>query len=143
MAIKALNLVKTKEIELSFDDAIGTDAATKFTIGALDTRVFSIIKDKATALPVSAFSNPEGAMASLNMNQTNFDIAVFGLRGWKNLKNDFDEDIAFRTTTTVMGGKSYITADPELVMTLPEDAIAEIATAVMDFNALSEEDRKN
>lgn len=143
MAIKAINLVKTVEYELSFDDAIGTDESTKFTLGALDARVFSVIKDKATALPVSAFSNPEGAMASLNMNQTNFEIVVFGLRGWKNFQDESGNQVNFKTVHTILGGKTYITADPDLIAQLPDEAIAELANKIMDLNSPTEEDRKN
>lgn len=143
MSIRAINLTKTTDHVLSFDDAAGTDDATTFTIGALDSRVFSVIKDKATALPVSAFSNPEGAMASLNMNQTNFEIVVFGLKGWKNFRDDQDKQIAYKTVHTQLGGRTYITIDPELVALLPEEAITELANKIMDFNVPSEEDRKN
>lgn len=143
MAIKALNLAKTKDHELSFDPAIGTEDATKFKIGALDARIFAVIKDKATALPVSAFTNPEGAMAALNMNQTNFEIVVYGLRGWTNFQDDEGKDVPFKTTTAVLGTKQYLTADPELVRLLPEEAIAELANEIMDMNAFTETDRKN
>lgn len=143
MAIKAINLTKTKSHELSFDPAIGTEDATKFTIGALDGRVFAVLKDRATALPVSAFTNPEGAMAALNMNQTNFDIVVYGLRGWLNFQDDSGADVPFRTVTTNLAGKQYITADPELVRLLPEEALSELANEIMDMNAFTEEERKN
>lgn len=143
MAIKAINLTKVIQHELSFDDEIGTDKAAKFTLGALDARVFSVIKDKATALPVSAFSNPEGAMASLNMNQTNFDIVVFGLKGWVNFLDDSGNQVVFRSVHTNLAGKQYLTADPDLVALLPDEAISELATRIMDFNSPSEEDRKN
>lgn len=143
MKIRAINLTKTLDHQLSFDEDAGTDAATTFTLGALDSRVFSVIKDKATALPVSAFSNPDGAMASLNMNQTNFDIVVFGLKGWKNLRDDEDKQIVYKTVHTVLGGRTYITVDPELIAILPDEVIAELANKIMDFNVPSEEERKN
>lgn len=141
--IRATNLTKTQEHQLSFDDAAGTEDALTFTIGALDARVMAVIKDKATELPVSAFSNPEGAMASLNMNQTNFTIVVFGLKGWKNFMDDEDKQIPFKTVHNVLGTKTYVTVDPELVALLPEDAISELANKIMDFNAPSETERKN
>lgn len=143
MAIKAINLSKVIEHVLSFDDEAGTDKATKFTIGALDARVFSVIKDKATSLPVSAFTNPEGAMASLNMNQTNFEVVVFGLRGWNNFLDDNGNQVQFRTVNTNLGGKLYLTADPDQVALLPDEAISELASKIMDFNAPTEEERKN
>lgn len=143
MTIKATNLTRTVEKQLTIDDAYGTDQATVFTIGALDARVMSVIKDKATALPVSAFSNPEGAMASLNMNQTNFELVVFGLKGWKNFKDDQNNEVPFKTFVNHLGNKSYITADPDLVAVLPDEAIAELANLIMDINSIDEEERKN
>lgn len=143
MSIKAVNLTKTIDKQLSIDAAFGTDEATVFTIGALDGRVMSVIKDKATALPVSAFSNPEGAMASLNMNQTNFELVVFGLKGWRNFKDDDGKEIPFKTIVNLLGNKSYVTADPDLVAQLPDEAVAELANMIMDINSIDETERKN
>lgn len=143
MPIRAINLTKTIDHVLSFDDAAGTDDATVFQLGALDSRVMSVIKDKATALPVAAFSNPEGAMASLNMNQTNFEIVVFGLKGWKNFFDEDNKPVPYKTIHNSLGNRTYVTVDPELVALLPDDAIAELANQIMDFNSPSETERKN
>ena len=143
MKIRAINLSRTIKHQLSFDEAAGTDDATTFLLGALDSRVFSVIKDKATALPVSAFSNPDGAMASLNMNQTNFEIVVFGLKGWENFRDEEDNQIAYKTVHTQLGTRTYTTVDPELVALFPDEVIAELANKIMDFNSPTEEERKN
>lgn len=141
--IKAINLHKTVEHQLSFDPDFGTDAATTFILGALDSRVMSIIKDKATAIPVSAFSNAENAVASLNVNQTNLDIVIFGLKGFKNFQDHDGKQIEFKTTQTVLGNKTYTTVLSSIVEMLPEEAISELAGVIMDINNVSETERKN
>ena len=137
MAFKAINLAKTKTIELESDPEYGTDAATKFTIGALDGRVLSLIKDKATGIPMSTFGGGGDGMATLRMNEMNFDIVVHGLKGVDNY------DVAFTTTQKQLGGKTYLVADPDFVATIPDEITGEIAEQILNINTLTEEERKN
>lgn len=141
--IKAINLAKTLDYVLSFDPDKDTDAATIWTIGTIDARVMSIIKDKATAIPVSAFSGGGDGNATLNINQTNFEIVVFGLKGFKNFQDDDGKQIAWRGVQNNLANRNYFTCDPKIIEAMPEDAIAELAGKIMDINTLSEPERKN
>jgi hypothetical protein len=142
MKIRAINLTKTVKHQLSFDEDKGTDKAVTFILGALDSRVFAAIKDKATGIPMSALSGGEGN-ATLNINQTNFDVVMFGLKGIENLLDDADKPVAYKTAHTNLAGKTHLTADPDLVAMLPPEVIDELATEIMEINMMKEEERKN
>lgn len=144
MQIKAVNLTKVVRHQLSFDDAIGTDKAVTWILGALDARVLGAIKDKATGIPMSALSGTNAdAVATLNINQTNFDIVLFGLKGIEGLTDDEDKPFPFKTTHTNLNGKTYLTADPAVIEALPAEVIEELASTIMDLNTLKETERKN
>lgn len=144
MKIRAVNLTRTINHTLSFDDAIGTDDAVIWELGALDSRVLAAIKDRATGIPVSALSGGGGdATATLNINQTNFDVVLFGLKGFKNFKHDDDTSVEYKTAHTNLGGKTYVTADPDIIKMLPPEAIDELSSIVMEFNTLKADERKN
>lgn len=136
MAIKAVNLSKTIDYQSDYDPEKGTDKATVATLGAIDTRVLGIIKDKATAIPVSSFSTGEG-MATLNYNAMNFDVVQFGL------KNIVRFDVPYKTTIRILGQKQYVVADDSVVAALPEEVLSEYAGKILEINSLSEEERKN
>jgi hypothetical protein len=94
------------------------------------------IKDKATAIPVAAFSSGEG-LASLNINQMNFEVVQFGLKGVTNY------DLTYTVETRRLGNKEYIVASTEFVASLDPEWIDEIATGILEINAISETEAKN
>lgn len=137
MAIKAVNLAKTKQYESDFDDDKGTEQATKWLIGAIDTRLLSLIKDKSTAIPMSVFGGGGDGMASLRINEMNFDVVCYGLKAVSNFET------TYTTTERVIGGKKYVIADPDFVATIPDYIIDELATAILEINTITETERKN
>jgi hypothetical protein len=141
--IKLINLTKTVEYQLTSDPDVGTENATTFVLGALDARVMSVIKDKATAIPVSAFTDATNAMASLNINQTNLEVVQFGLKGFKNLQNDDGSQVEYKTAHVNLGGKTYLVCDPKIIEVLRDEDISELASKIMDINTLTEAERKN
>lgn len=144
MATKAINLTKVKTYQLNSDPDKGTDNATTWTIGALDSRVLATIKDRATAIPMSALSGANSeATATLNINQTNFDIVVFGLKGFLNFQDDEGKQVEYKSTNTTLGGKTYLTIDPSIVSRMNADDIDELATQIVEFNTMTEPERKN
>jgi hypothetical protein len=143
MKIRAINLTKTLRHQLSFDEDKGTDQATTWVLGALDSRVMATLKDRATGLPISALQGSTEGTAILNMNQVNFDVVVFGLKGFENFRYEDGKQVEYKTTHTNLGGKTYLTVDPELVKMLPPEVIDELANEIMDINVLKEEERKN
>lgn len=144
MKIRAINLTKTVRHQLSFDEDAGTDKAVTWILGALDSRVMASIKDKATGIPLSALAGGStDGTATLNINLTNFDVVLHGLKGFENFKFEDDSSVEYKTVTTNLNGKSYLTADPDLIKLLPSDVIDELAGVIMDINVLKEEERKN
>lgn len=141
--IKAINLTKTISYELSFDEHYGTDQATKWTLGALDSRVLATIKDKATSIPVAALNGSNEGSATLNLNQTNFEVVLFGLKGFTNFQDEEGKQIPYKTVLYSLAGKSYSVADPELVKMIPPEGIDELATEILGINSVREEERKN
>lgn len=144
MKIRAINLTKVVTHVLSFDEDKGTDKEIKWELGALDSRVLASIKDRATGIPMSALSGGgQDATATLNLNQTNFDIVVFGLKGFRNLLNEDGSAVEYKTAHTTLNGKTYLTADPDIVRTIPSEVIDELANEIMEINVMKEEERKN
>lgn len=143
MAIKAINLTRTVRYESDLDPAKGTEDATVFVIGALDARVMGALKDKATEIPMAAFTNAENAMANLNASRTNFDIVVYGLRGLENFLDEDGKPVEYKTVIKNLGGKAYQVIDPEIVNKFEPDLIDELAGRISNFNQLTEEERKN
>lgn len=137
MAIKAVNLAKTKTYESDFDEDKGTEAATKWLIGAIDSRLLSQLKDKSTAIPISAFSGNGDGMASLRINEMNFDVVCYGLKAVSNY------DGTYTAIERVIGGKKYTIADPDFVSSIPDHIIDELATAILEINTITETERKN
>jgi hypothetical protein len=140
--IRAINLTRTLRHQLSFDENKGTDKAITWILGALDSRVFAAIKDRATGIPMSALNGGDGT-ATLNINQTNFDIVLFGLKGFENFQYEDGKQVEYKTAHTNLGGKTYLTADPDLISMIPSDVIDELATEIMEMNSLKEDERKN
>lgn len=143
MKIRAINLSKTVRHQLSFDEDAGTDAAVTWIAGALDSRVLATIKDRATGIPMSALSGSGEGTATLNLNQTNYDVVLYGLKGWENLTYEDGKQVEFKTSTSQLGGKTYVTVDPELMKLIPPEAIDELANVIMDINTMKDEERKN
>lgn len=144
MKIRAINLSKTKRHQLSFDPDKGTNKAITWVLGALDARVYAAIKDKATAIPMSAFSGDASeATATLNINKTNFDIVLFGLKGWEGLLDEDDKPVPYATENYNFEGRTYSVVKYDLLCQLPSEVIDELANEIMDINSLKEEDRKN
>lgn len=142
--IRAINLTKTKQHILTFDPDAKTDKAIKWKIGALDSRLMAAIKDRATAIPMSAFSGDNSdATATLNMNKTNFDVVLFGLKGWEGLLDEDDKPVEFRTEHTNFEGRTYLTVAYDLLIQLPGEVIDELAQEIIELNSLSSTDRKN
>jgi hypothetical protein len=142
MTIKAVNLSKTINYQSDNDADKGSQNATTFVLGALDARVVSSIKDKATAIPVSSLGTGEG-FATLRINEMNFDVVQFGLKNLVNFTDSDGNQIAYNTVVRQLGGKNYTVCDPAIVEAIPEEEIAPMADAILNINSLSETERKN
>jgi hypothetical protein len=143
MAIKGLSLSDTRDYQSELDDARGTPEATTFKIGTLDSRVFGMIRDKATSISVDP-NNPNGdVQTSINMNEVNFATVQYGLKGWSNFRDDRGNDIAFKTIKRSHGGASYDVVDPDLLKQVPSVVISELAEQIRADNEVPVAEAKN
>lgn len=136
MAIKALKLDSTESFVSRFDPAGDTDEATRFQIGALDSRVMGFIRDKATKIVVDPKAPTDSVETSVNAAEVNFLTVQFGLKGWTNFKDDAGNDITFRTVSKFVAGKSYTVVAPETLALLPITIVDELADRIRDKNSL-------
>lgn len=135
MAIKALTLSAVSTIELDLDDAKGTPAATKFTIGALDAFVTAYVYDRTLT-----FSDSEAtgkATAQVKMNEANIEQVRFGLKGWSNFKDAAGNDIQFTMVEKVVLGKKYVVVSDDAMTMLPIEIIRELSAKIRKINEVT------
>jgi hypothetical protein len=143
MPIIGLTLDATKEYVSTLDSAKGTEEATVFVLGTLDSRVFGMLRDKGTTIHVDPNSPNDDVATSINMNEVAFQTVQYGLRGWRNLKDGKGEDIKFKTVKRNHGGQSYAVADPDVIKRLPQAIISELSEEIRRENELSADEAKN
>ena len=143
MSIKGLSLHSVRQYQSIYDDARGTDDATSFDIGTLDSRVFGMIRDKATSISLAP-TIPTGAVpTAIYMNEVAFATVQYGLKGWRNFRDDAGNDIAFKTVKRSHGGQSYDVVDPEVLKRIPNVIINELAEQIRGDNEVTADDAKN
>jgi len=150
MPIICLTLADTKIVESDQDIAKGTEKATKFKIGTLDSRVIGKLKDQSTSIGVGAAMMAGGsadpdAEVDLQVDQNDmfFKACQFGLRGWSNLQDKQGNDIRFETYRRNIGGKSYDVVKDEILSLIPQTVIAEIGRKIVDLNEVTALEEKN
>lgn len=129
--IKALNLAATQIVELDCDPSKGTDAATKFVIGTLNTQ-----QSLAIAGLVQGGDVSDAVMS--------YTAVKLGLRGWTNLKDENGVEVPFTTEPLNLAGFVINKAASDAsVSILPAAALAELTTKIIQFNNLSGAEEKN
>jgi len=140
MAIKILNLIDTSDY-ICFADRKADDP-TVFKIGALDSRIVGMIRDKATSVNVDTRNPNDEVETTIKNSQVNFEIVQYGLKGCTHLLDEKGSEISFKTVSRSNGGKTYQIVDPEFLKLLPIDVISELAIAIQNQNQPSEEELK-
>lgn len=140
LAFKAINLTRTKEFESTLDDARGTENATKFVLGALDTRLMTSLADKSFETITTADGDQ---VAKANQLTIAYNMVKFGLKGWTNYTDEDGNPVEFKQGTTNVGGKAYPCVQDDLLARLPLELVMELAAAIQDVNSVSEQDSKN
>lgn len=143
MAIIGLKLDAERNYESNLDSAKGTKEATVFQIGTLDSRIFGRIKDQATRFVVDPNAPNDEVETAVNASEVNFQTVQYGLRGWKNLRDDAGNDIPYKTVKRTHGGQSYRVCDPEQLKLVPQAVIEELAHEIARSNEVSEAQEKN
>lgn len=144
MPIKTLKLTGTFDHVSAFDDAKGTPEATVFNLRMLDSRVMGQLRDSATSY---TSPNPEAidtrGATILNIHEANFKTTQFGIVGWRNLFDDEGNEIKFATVIRFIGSSKYDVCDPEILKTLPQSVIDELAVAIKNGNIVTKDEAKN
>jgi len=82
------------------------------------------------------------AKADFKFNQYQLDIVRFGLKGWQNFLGADGKERPFKTKRLSRGGKSYEVVSDESLAYLPVRVIRELADVILNWNQLSEEEKK-
>lgn len=133
--LKAVNLTTTIEFQSPRDPEKGTDQATKFTLGAIPSRIYTTLKDKATS-----FTQEEGVMgvrADYRPHAIAYDIVRHGLKNVENFPANF-------TTQEVRIGNSvHNVVHEDFMQTLDIDTIRELSEAIRGLCEFEVEEIKN
>jgi hypothetical protein len=143
MAIKALKLDAVHKYESVYDEDRGTDQATVWLIGTLDSRTAGRIKDQTTRFVVDANAPDEEVETAINTSEVNYQRVQYGLKGFERFRDEAGNDIAFETVSRRHGGQSYKIVADTVMQKIPQALIDELAGEIIKGNELSVADVKN
>ena len=131
MAIKALNLHDLKTISHPTDKK----NPTKFTIGAIDSRVYGQLSDRSLVVAVDGNNPDADADVKMARNQLAFEVVQFGLKGFENFCDDKGE-IKFTTERKTVGSRAYDVANSDILSVIPGTYLSWLAEQIMSMNSL-------
>ncbi|QSY98655.1 hypothetical protein J2J97_31795 (plasmid) [Rhizobium bangladeshense] len=143
MAIKALKLGSTRKYESVYDEDRGTEHATVWIIGTLDSRTAGRIKDQATRFVVDANAPDEEVATVISTSEVNYQRVQYGLKGFERFQDEDGNDVAYQTVSKRHGGQSYQIVSDSVMQKIPQDIIAELAAEIAKGNELTKADVKN
>ncbi len=142
MSITGLSLSSTRHFESKYDPDKGTEAATRFTILTLDSRVAGKLRDMSTTMHLDPQRPDDEVETSINMEDVNFQTVQFGVT-WENLLDVDGNEIEYKTIGRRLGGKSYKIIDPDVLALVPLSVIQELAEEVRKVNEFEENQEGN
>lgn len=134
--LKALNLSTVIEYQSDRDPAKGTPEATVFKLGAIPSRVYTALKDKATN-----FTQEGGAgdiKASFNPNLIARDVVRFGLKGFENY-----DGLEFKTQKEKVGPGLYDVLHDDVIDKIDIDTIRELSEEIRKLCEFDLDEVKN
>lgn len=140
--LKALDLSKTIIFESPRDPAKGTEEATKFTIGAIPSRVYAALKDSATTYRQDP-NNQDDIKVDFRPNDIAKDMVRHGLKGIQNFCTDSGSVVEFKTKKTRIGNSEYDVLADEVLDVIDLDTIREIAQAIREICEVDAKTEKN
>lgn len=133
---------ETKEVVLDRDPDPSTP--TVWILGTLDLRSRAFIQDETTAFQVSDSDRPKDkADVKLRLSQSKILTVRFGVKGWKNLKDEFGQELPYAADTLPLDGKSYDVVAKTLIERFPYELVEALSEAIVKLSTLTEPDRKN
>ncbi|MBL4693290.1 MAG: hypothetical protein JKY92_08190 [Magnetovibrio sp.] len=146
MAIKALDLTKTKVVSSKYDTEKDETKKTKFKVGVLSFRDVGRIRDLVTSITVNAAQEEDGTdevLTNIERSKMQFEACRRGIRGWENFMGPDDKPVKFKTQTREVDGASREVVPDDLLNMIPLQVIVELSDIVMSDNDITEEDVKN
>ncbi len=133
---------ETKEVVLEEDpDPVNP---TVWILGTLDLRTRAFIQDEMTAFQVSDSKKAQDKSdVKLRISQGKILTAQFGVKGWRNLKDEHGQDIPFKTDTFSLDGKSYEIVAKAVIERFPYELVELLSGEVSKLNTITEPERKN
>lgn len=133
---------ETKEVVLEEDpDQVNP---TVWILGTLDLRTRAFIQDEMTAFQVSDSKKAQDKSdVKLRISQGKILTAQFGVRGWRNLKDEHGQDIPYKTDTFNLDGKSYEVVAKIILERFPYEWVELLSEEVSKLNTITEPERKN
>lgn len=136
MAIRGLTLSSTFEYQSDADPDKGTPNATVFVLGPLDVFVSTHLFDGAMEV------GPD-QQVQFRSNAANLDAVRFGLKGWRNFKNEDGSDIPFETTERNLLGRKYVGVFDDCLARISIDEVRVMATQIREASLVQEAEAKN
>lgn len=142
MAIKALDLTKTRDFVSKLDDG---DDPTIWKIGTLSSRDVGQIRDSVTSITFKADANAgqeteQDINTNINRSKMNFEAVRRGLKGIENFLDHEGNAIPFKLVTRDVGGGVKKSVVPNSILDqIPLSVIEELADEILGDN-MSEED---
>lgn len=143
MALVGLTLSAQTSEQSQYDPAKGTDEATTFKLGTIDSRVMGKLRDDATSFAVNPAAPEDEVDVSVGQNTLYYLACQFGIRDIQNFKDEAGNDIRFKTQKRNMGGRSYVIVADEVLSRLPQPVIVEMGQKLLDLNDVSQEEAGN
>jgi len=134
--LKALDLSKTISHESELDEAKGTENASRFTLGGIHSRVYMVIKDRATKFAQDATGDMS---VSFSGNAVAYELVKFGLRDVQN----FENNTPFKREKIRIGNTDCEVVTDEYMATLDPDLIRELSEQITKLCEFSKDEAKN
>lgn len=117
---------------------------TVWTIGTLDLRTIAYIQDEMTSFQVSDSKKAQDKSdVKLRISQGKILTVQFGVKGWRNFKDDHGQDIPYEKDVINLDGKSYDVVSKVILDRFPFKLVELLAEEINALNTLSEPERKN
>lgn len=144
MPIIGLAIDAERDYQSDYDPAKGTEEASVFIIGTLDSRIYGRIRDNLTQFTASAESQMnKQASASVKKNEVDFLTVQYGLRGWRNVLDSKEQALEYVTENDNRFGKNYKIVAAKVLRQIPNAVITELADEIIGTNALDLDEIKN
>ena len=142
MAVRAVTLTKQLRYQSDDDPAKGTPEATSFILTPLSSWQAAQVSDLLASFTADAASGGE-ASSNMKVHQAAILAVRFGLTDWENFVDEADQQIEFKATKQVIGGRTVTAIASDLLDRVPMGEIFGMYRMLMETAAPNEAASKN